>query len=197
MTEMRKIFFFAVVLILLSFSILAPGQPALFMRGTSGGGTEIIGYETEGGTAGTLTVNYIACSAMDAPSQNGTIDTIWIYNKNVDAGTDIKVGIYQDNGSGTPSAKAGSEVEFTNIGYYATPQWSEYTGFNISVSSGVNYWICVQPSLDVQYSIYYNSLAGTNRHWDQTQTYGSAWPSTFTSSTSSALKYSMKAQVTY
>ena len=160
-----------------------------------GGGTigEIIGYETIGANNATLSSGYIAASALDAPTINGVIDKVWIYSNNMQATEDLKVGVYSNN-AGVPGSKIGSEVEFLNVGTWAAG-WKEFSGLNIPVEAGKSYWLCVQFNEGGQCNIYYDTPSGTNRYWDQTQTYGSSWPSNFTNSSSSSAKYSMKAKV--
>jgi len=154
--------------------------------------SEIIGYNTIGISSGNISASHIIVSARSAPSVSGTVESIELYSSNVNASLDMKVGIYEDNG-GVPGALIGTSSEFTDTGTWSVG-WKLFGGLNFSVTGGIYYWLVAQASAN--FVQYYNTIAGTNRHWNEVTAYGNPWPDPFSSSTSSGAKYSIRATVT-
>lgn len=138
--------------------------------------SEMIGYQEVGNSSNRLSNNKIRCSSLSTPTHNANITSIKIYSKNTSVTEDVKIGVYQDN-TGVPGEKIGTEKEFSNIGAYPE-QWKDFSGLNLPVTAGNSYWLCVEVSEATSFSVYYDSLSGTNRYLKD-KTYSNPWPSSF------------------
>ncbi|MFC1727465.1 LamG-like jellyroll fold domain-containing protein [Patescibacteria group bacterium] len=146
------------------------------------------GYETVGGSSGNAGDTQIYTSAKSTPINSGKVTSLRIYGYNGGAGnTDVTVGLYTD--SSGPASKVGSEKETIDMAQNTTPRWMEFSTNAWQVTSGNSYWLAGNSDQDLE--IYFDSPAGTNRYWDDSFTYGTAWPSTFSKDSNSSAQYSM------
>ena len=186
--------------ILVAFFVASPAfafNPLVACPGSVAvaGGSEEIGYTTAGTEDPVDFVSgNIRCSAIDAPSGNGTITSISMYSSCASELADLKVGIYQDD-TGAPTTRIGTEATFTDEPSWALG-WKSFT-VSFPVSSGVSYWICVESVYEegVHVYLYYDVGAAGSRHYDANDF--SAWPATFTSDSNSTALYSFKATVEF
>ncbi len=138
---------------------------------SAAGGSATIGNTTVGGSSG---VDYdtgkIECYGPFAVSNNGTVNTIYLYSSNSSATLDIAVGLYVDS-SGSPGALLGTETRFTDAGTWAAG-WKNFA-VSYSVSNGSSYWICRNISEAGVYTRYYDASGGNRKYnWS---TYADAW----------------------
>lgn len=171
----------------------------LIQKFTSAGASGWFGYLTEASqdTGFPPTDGFIVCSALDSPSNTGTVTKIAIWSSCTEASRDIKLGLYTDD-AGVPDSLVGTETEFANVGTWSL-EWHEFAGLSYSVNSANSYWICAtaDDNFVSQLTLYYDTPGGTNRYYDNNTNYATAWPSTYGSASSSAAKYAFKAYFAY
>lgn len=171
---------------------VAPVGAVIFIQPplASGGASDTIGATTTGASS-TTNWNPILCSAIDAPNITGVVSTIYVYSSNTSTTVDVTVGVYDD--SSGPNAIVGTEKETLNPGTWAEGWKGFAVSTDVSLTAGINYWLCLEISEDI-ISLWYDSAAVTSRYYD-THTYGVSWPATFSIATSSTALYSIKAIV--
>lgn len=161
-------------------------------RRSAGGGSEILGYNTIGGTSVSAGANTLLFQARFSPSQTGTITQVEIYSSNSSAVQDIKIAIYNDS-AGEPSTLVATETEFTDIGTWSLG-WKAFT-VSYSVTSGSNYWISFNLSNASVTTLYYDTLSNCQSY--KTQTYSNAFPSPATGLSTFSQNISARATNTY
>jgi len=148
------------------------------------------GYETIAGTTIAIPTDIMNASGAGTPASSGTTDSLTWYSSA--AGTvSVKVGLYNDS-TGPTSPVSGSPIENASVASW-TAAWKTFAMSGLSVVGGSLYWPTVVHNATITY--YYDTLGGTNRYRREPQTYASAWPNPFGSTSSSSAKYSI--YVTY
>lgn len=154
---------------------------------------DTFGQTDSGASTGQAGSSEIYASPVASPASTGTMDTIHIDSINSNAGADITVGLYLDDGSPGPATRHNTETESIDVGAWTRGFHSFDASNSGTVTGGINYWIAANGSVDIL--VGFDSEAGTNRYWD-THTYGVAWPATFTQNSSSGAQYSIYATFT-
>ena len=177
------------------------GSSANFAGNTSfgpvaAGGRASFGNTFQGGSSTTFTATRVWCGAMDAPDNSGTLDTIFLYSEGLSSLDDVSVGLYADSTTtpGIPDTLIGL-VETLNIGAYGA-EWHEFDADGLNVTSGVDYWICVQENVGSQLRVYYASGGADDNHKGEGVTYNS-WDDPFISDSSSTIDMSFYATYTF
>jgi hypothetical protein len=80
-------------------------------------------------------------SQFTAP-EDGTITDMSIYSRHDDPGNKVTAAVYSDSGSDTPAALLGY-VTRTDIPGDNVYRWNDFTGFNIEITEGQKYWLCL------------------------------------------------------
>ena len=132
--------------------------------GVAAGGTEIIGWETQGANANGSTDNYSYCTKIqETPAHNGTIQSLTITMKveggtsathfsiyNHDATNDIPSTVVANSATANMAIAATSATDYTHT----------YTGTKPTVTSGTQYWICICNGAAANPYFYYTNTAG-------------------------------------
>jgi hypothetical protein len=161
-------------------------------RRSAGGGSEILGYNTIGESSSTFTHDYAVYTTKFTPTQTGTITAVELYSSNSTSTLDIKIGIYNDNGSNTPTTLVGSEAVFTDVGTWSA-SWKLFST-SFAVTAGTTYWVATLASASVM-TYYHGTLA--NSRWYQIRSYASGMPASASSLTNDSLNHSVRITNTY
>lgn len=176
-------------------SLILPRNRFGLMRRTIGaaaGGSEILGNNSIGGSSGTFSHDYAVYTTKFTPTQTGTITKVELYSSNGTSTLDIKIGIYNDNGSNTPTTLVGSEAVFTDVGTWSA-SWKEFTT-SFAVTAGTTYWVATLVSASVM--TYYHGTQANSR-WYQAQSYASGLPASASSIGNDNLNHSVRVTNTY
>ena len=113
---------------------------------------QIIGSTTNG-TTQAFAQSYIAIAKFVA-SATGTMEQLRI---NSFGGSNVKLAVYADNGSGTD---AGTRLWVNNTGVYLAAGWNSFwVSPGLSITSGTTYWIGC--NLEAADRVNYDSTGGT------------------------------------
>jgi hypothetical protein len=130
------------------------------------------GHTASGTYNGGGSTGAIYTGANGAPSGNGAVTSIYLDVVTYASGN-WKVGLYDDNSN--PHNKTGTERESALGSVSRTFQ--QFAANDIPVANGTTYWICWETTCSSYY--YYYDTSGVGILHDN-NSYGDAWPSTFT-----------------
>jgi len=134
--EIRAIYVWVMVVTLTVF-VFAPILWGVF---------PVFASETFGNThagVSTQTIGWFdkSASQFTAP-EDGIITDMTVYQRHDEAGQKVTAAVYSDSGSDTPDALLGY-VTRTDVAGDNVWRWSSFTGFNIEITEGTKYWLCL------------------------------------------------------